>query len=187
MLAHSESVQSDAEVITAARDDPDAFRVVYDRYAARMHRFFWRRTCDRDAALDLTAETFAQAWLGKDRFRDVAGGSAGPWLFAIARRVLIASVRRRRLETTALARLRVEREPVRTRPDPSWIDGLDRDLEDALNDLPTEQRHALELRVLGGLPYDAIGGRLGCSSTAARIRVSRGLKRLRARMEADGA
>jgi DNA-directed RNA polymerase specialized sigma24 family protein len=83
-------MRSDAELIFAAGKDPDQFRLLYDRYAERMHGFFWRRTGDREAALDLTAETFAQAWISKRRFRDLAGGSAGPWLFTIAKRLLIA-------------------------------------------------------------------------------------------------
>jgi DNA-directed RNA polymerase specialized sigma24 family protein len=78
-------LKSDAELVVAARDDPDCFRLLYDRYAERIHRFFFGRTADRETALDLTAETFAQAWMSRDGFRDLAGGSAGPWLFTIAR------------------------------------------------------------------------------------------------------
>jgi DNA-directed RNA polymerase specialized sigma24 family protein len=50
----------------------------YDRYAERIHRLHLARSHDRDAALDLTAETFAEAWLALDRFRDLADGSPGP-------------------------------------------------------------------------------------------------------------
>jgi RNA polymerase sigma factor (sigma-70 family) len=176
-------MRSDAELISAASKDPDQFRLLYDRYAERMHGFFWRRTGDREAALDLTAETFAQAWISKRRFRDLAGGSAGPWLFTIAKRLLIASVQTRRLETQALDQLRVQPSESAPQPDQSWLEGLDDALERALEDLPRQQRQAVELRVLGGLPYAFIANRLGCSSTAARIRVSRGLKALRARLE----
>ena len=109
-------VRSDADLILAARADPDCFRVVYDRYAERVHGFFWRRTGDRELALDLAAETFAQAWLGKERFRDLAGGSAGPWLFTIARRLLVKTVEQRRLETKALERLRITELPHSRQP-----------------------------------------------------------------------
>jgi RNA polymerase sigma factor (sigma-70 family) len=175
--------------MVAAAEDPDLFRFVYDRYAERMHRFFCRRTGDRDAALDLTAETFAQAWMSKERFRDLAGGSAGPWLFTIARRLLVASVEQRRLELKAIDQLQVEGRPHATPmpvPAQEWLDGLEADLAEALADLPAAQRQAVGLRVVGGLTYKAIGSRAGCTSTAARIRVSRGLQRLRARLEANG-
>ena len=178
-------MRSDAELILGARKDPDLFRVLYDRYSGRLHGFFWRRTGEREVALDLTAETFAQAWLARDRFEDLAAGSAGPWLFTIARRLLVASVEKRALETRALADLRVELQPRsnEVRPHQGWLDGLDDDLGLALDELPSQQRRAVELRIVHELPYAAIARCLGCSSTAARIRVSRGLQRLRARME----
>jgi RNA polymerase sigma factor (sigma-70 family) len=176
-------VRSDAQLVAAAREDPEAFRSLYDRYAERLHAFFARRTGSREAALDLTAETFAQAWISRRRFRDLAGGSAGPWLFTIARRVLIASVKRRHLERSALERLHVEHRGTEVVPDERWLNGLDEDLAAALETLPREQRRALELRVVGGLSYAGVAERLGCTPTAARIRVSRGLARLRARLE----
>src|SRR4051794_36482279 len=96
---------TDAELLSAAANDAHAFRELYDRYAERVVGYHLRRAGDREAALDLAAETFAQAWLSRLRFRDEAGGSAGPWLFAIARHVVLASVERGRLERVATTRL----------------------------------------------------------------------------------
>ena len=53
---------SDASLLAAARHDPDAFRELYERYAETVHQYFVRRTGSSATALDLTAETFAQAW-----------------------------------------------------------------------------------------------------------------------------
>ena len=100
-------MRSDAELLVAARSDASAFRELYERYADRVYGYHLRRSQDPHAAHDLTAETFAQAWLSRARFRDEARGSAGPWLFGIARHVLLVSVRRRRLERSACERLGV--------------------------------------------------------------------------------
>jgi RNA polymerase sigma factor (sigma-70 family) len=179
-----QDARTDATLILAAGGDPDAFRILYQRYADRLHRFFVRRGANQSAAVDLTAETFAQAWASKHRFRDLADGSGGPWLFIIARRVLVASVSRQRLERTMLERLQVEwSETADVVPDASWLEGLDADMTTALDGLPRKQRHALELRVLAGMTYAAIGRELGCTSTAARIRVSRSLAWLRTQLE----
>jgi DNA-directed RNA polymerase specialized sigma24 family protein len=78
---------SDASLLAAARHDPDAFRELYERYAEAVHEYFLRRTGSRATALDLAAETFAQAWLVRARFRDEANGSAAPWIYGIARNV----------------------------------------------------------------------------------------------------
>src|SRR3954447_18447066 len=139
------AMRSDAELLRTARRDPGAFRDLYERYAERVHGYLLRRTRDLDAAHDLTAETFAQAWLVRSRFRDEAGGSGGPWLFAIARHVLSTSVRRGRLERSACQRLglleRLDRPAATTEPGESWLDGID----EALSDLPEGQRRAIQL------------------------------------------
>lgn len=176
---------TDAALIAASLRDPDAFRTLYDRYALRLHRYFARRTASADVAVDLTAETFAQAWISRRRFRDLAGGSAAPWLFTIGRRVLVASVERGRLEASALERLRVDLPVVAAdvRPEGAWLDGLDAELESALAALPLHHRQAVELRVVGDLPYATVARQLGCTPAAARIRVSRSLAWLRTRLE----
>src|SRR3954449_10524251 len=94
---------SDAALLAAA--DPDAFRELYARYAERVYGYFVRRSGDH-ARFDLTAETFAQAWIMRRRFRDEAAGSAAPWLFGIARNVLLMSVRRRRVERRGMGGVR---------------------------------------------------------------------------------
>jgi RNA polymerase sigma factor (sigma-70 family) len=169
---------TDAELLAAARTDASAFRALYDRYAARILRYHERRTSDADAAHDLTAETFAQAWLSRTRFRDRAAGSAGPWLFAIARHVLIASVRRSALEQSACRRLGLELSGAAAEPEEGWLDGLD----EALAELPDGQREAIRLRVEDDLAYDRVAESLGTTPQAARVRVHRGLAALRNRL-----
>ena len=178
-------MKSDADIIRAARTDAGAFRELYERYAEQVHGYHLRRTRDSHAAHDLTAETFAQAWLARRRFRDRAGGSAGPWLFGIARNLLSQSVRRRRIELKACARIglleRLDEPRATTEPDDVWLEGLD----EAMAELPSGERDAVELRVIDGLPYDAVAAGLATSEGAARVRVARGLGRLRQRLIGD--
>jgi len=174
-------MRSDAALIAAARTDARAFRELYDRYADRVLGYHQRRTRDDDAAHELTAETFAQAWLVRARFRDECDGSAGPWLFGIARNVLLMSVRRRRLEAEARERLGL---PAVSAPaEEGWLDGLD----EALDALPEAQREAIRLRVVDDLPYSDVAAALGTTPAAARVRVHRGLSALRARLSKEAA
>ena len=140
-----------------------------------------RRTGSRATALDLTAETFAQAWFVRARFRDETNGSAAPWVYGIARNVLLMSVRRGALERRATDRLglqeRIDRpqgveDPV---PESSWADGAD----ELLDSLPEHEREAVRLRVLEDLEYSDIARELGTTPAAARVRVHRGLKALK--------
>jgi RNA polymerase sigma factor (sigma-70 family) len=175
--------RSDAELLIAARGDPLAFRAFYDRYAVWMRSWFQRQTGSESAALDLTAETFAQAWRSLRRFRDQAGGSGAPWLFGIARNLLRQYHKHNRIETAARDRLGL---PV------GFAECEDYDRVDeriaaaamapalalAVRALPAQQRRALELRVVHQLEYEDVAGRLGCSQNAARLRVSRALRAL---------
>jgi RNA polymerase sigma factor (sigma-70 family) len=184
--------RTDAELLEAARNDPEAFRELYERYAAWMRAWFLRHTSSDNAALDLTAETFAQAWNASRRFRDEAGGSAAPWLFGIARNLLRQYHKHNRIETAARQRLGIpiafaECEDYERVDERDEATVLGPRLRSGVRSLPSEQRRALQLRVVHGLPYEEVAGRLGCSQNAARLRVSRALRALTAHMGAAEA
>jgi RNA polymerase sigma factor (sigma-70 family) len=184
--------RTDAQLLKAASQDPEAFREFYDRYAIWIRSWFIRHTGSETASLDLTAETFAQAWHASRRFRDEADGSGAPWLFGIARNLLRQYHKHNRIESAARARMGLpvpfadceDYERVDERSEAGALAPL---LRHALRALPPEQRRALELRIVHGLPYDAVAGRLGCSQNAARLRVSRALRALTTQMTGASA
>lgn len=176
--------RSDAELLRLARRDPAAFRVVYDRHAVRLHGFLLRRTGDAAAAFELTAETFARAWLSRDRFTD-RGEGAAPWLFGIARNVLAGSVRERAIQRGARRSVGLDAAEDVPAPRDAWLVGLDDDLAAALDELPEAQRRAVEMRVLDGSHYTDLARELDISPGAARVRVHRGLAALRRALRPD--
>ena len=99
---------SDAELLVASAGDPEAFGRFYDRYAVALLGWFVRRTADPQTAADLTAETFAQAFASRRRYRDT-GAPAFTWLLGIARHQLSGALRRRRVDDRARRRLGLER------------------------------------------------------------------------------
>lgn len=176
---------SDAQLIQASGSDAAAFGALYERHALRVYVWCHRRL--GWAASDVTAETFAQAWLSRDRFRDEHGGSALPWLLGIARNVLRETIRRDRVETGARERLGL---PLDLSPDDYGAveDRLSprASLAAALEQLPAHERDALELRVVDELAYDQVADRLAIRPAAARLRVSRALRRLALVTTKDG-
>jgi RNA polymerase sigma factor (sigma-70 family) len=175
--------RTDADLLEAAPGDPQAFREFYDRYAVWVRSWFLRHTGSEPASLDLTAETFAQAWHAARRFRDMAGGSGAPWLFGIARNLLRQYHKHNRIESAARERMGLpvafaeseDYERVHERHEAKSLAPL---LRRAMRALPSEQRLAVELRIVEQLPYEEVAGRLGCSQNAARLRVSRALRAL---------
>jgi RNA polymerase sigma-70 factor (ECF subfamily) len=170
--------RSDAELIRAAAVDATAFGELYERHAEAVFGWFERRLTW--AAADLTSETFARAWLSRARFRDERAGSALPWLLGIGANVLRESARRDRLETRARERLGLPLDlaseegfaGVEARLSPRHA------LARELARLPREQRRAVQLRVLDELSYGEVARRLSIRPEAARLRVSRALRRL---------
>lgn len=90
----------------------EEFVGLYEREAESVLVFFARRTLDAELALDLTAETFAQAWRGWAGVRTESREEVRAWVFTIARRQLGRYWRRGRVEHSALRRLGVELSPV---------------------------------------------------------------------------
>ncbi|HEV2812390.1 MAG TPA: RNA polymerase sigma factor [Solirubrobacteraceae bacterium] len=169
--------------------DPSAFGDFYRAESEALLVFFARRTLDTQIALDLTAETFAQAFAGRARFRGRTDEEARGYLYAIAHRMLARYWRRGRVERRAVERLGL-RVPHVTEDDHAAIDeraGLDRlrpAIREQLRRLSHEQQEAVVLRVVEELPYEEIALRLRIPEDAVRARVSRGLRALGPRLRA---
>jgi RNA polymerase sigma-70 factor (ECF subfamily) len=164
------------------------FDSLYDACSERLLVYFTRRTLDPETALDLWAETLAQAYAGWPRFRGSTTEEATAWLYAIAMRQWAGYLRRGYAERRALKRLGVQR-PVLAPDDVERLDELAglaelrTQIGDALAGLPREQQEALRLRVVEELPYAEVAERLNVTEPTARARVSRGLRRLSLTLE----
>jgi RNA polymerase sigma factor (sigma-70 family) len=175
-----QDTQSD---LARARTDPQAFVAFYDLYARRLLVFFAKRVFDAEAAMDLTSETLAKAYEGRQQFRGSTRAEEQGWLFAIARTTLADFFRDGQAERAAVNRLGVE-VPSLTDAEIERIEDLaelqqiaDR-LRAVMRTLPAEQAEAVELRIIQELDYQSLATKLGVSQPTARARVSRGLRSL---------
>jgi len=134
------------------------------------------RRVPRDDAADVVAETFLIAWR---RLDDVAEGSALPWLYAVARRVLLSQQRSARRQRAIAERVAAVEPPVVA--DAPATPGSQRLLA-ALTGLSEQEREVLMLTAWEELSSSEAACVLGCSATAYRIRLHRARGRLRARL-----
>ena len=175
--------RTDSELIVTSRHDPGAFVELYRRHAEDLLRFFARRTLDPEAAAELTAETFAEAFSSRARYRQMEGVDGVAWLYGIAKHQLGRFFRAGKVDALARRRLGM---PERALPPEDYerIEDLvdfapiRKALVEAFDALADDQRRALQLRVVEGLSYPEVASRLSCAEAAARQRVSRGLRRL---------
>lgn len=180
---NSDEHDEDSLLIVQSLHDPAAFGHFYRRNLESLLAWMYRRTLDAEVAADLTAETFATVISKRDQF-DPQRGPARAWLWGIAKHEVQHWYRDG--VTADRARRRVGIPTVQADDDAiAYVESLV-DLGPVADQirvhmaaLPPSERAAVELRILRELSYDEVSRYLGCASGAARVRVSRGLSRLR--------
>jgi RNA polymerase sigma factor (sigma-70 family) len=175
--------RTDGQLLVATASDPEAFAVFYRRHVRGVLAFFRRRVGSAEVALDLTAETFAAALEASARYVPRPEPARG-WLYGIAWSKLHEAQRRGQAEETARRALGMG--PIVLSDEAverlEAIAGAGAMLEA----LPAEQRQAVRARVVDDRSYEEIAAELRCSPGVVRQRVSRGVRALRARLEATG-
>jgi RNA polymerase sigma-70 factor (ECF subfamily) len=174
-----ETSASDAAMARYAAGDEAAFAEVYDALAPRLYAFLTRQTRDRARAEDLVQQTFLQMHRARGRF--IEGAEVTPWAFAIARRLFIDGLRRRKYEKVG-----DEAEGMELASDGPTADELVEAQELAtkmraeIARLPETQRVAFELVKQEGLSLAEAAQVLGTTVAAVKLRAHRAYEALRA-------
>jgi RNA polymerase sigma-70 factor, ECF subfamily len=178
----------DAELIRRSLTEPDTFAELYDRHAARLHRFVARRL-DAHAAEDVVAEVFMAAFRRRGSY-DQRYADAGPWLFGIAVKLI---GRHRRSEVRMLRALARAPQAGFASADADAIDArltaasAGRSLAAAIAEVPAGQRDVLLLAAWAEFSYEEIALALGLPLGTVRSRLSRARRRLRGALAAPPA
>lgn len=157
------------------------FSRLYREQGRAILAYALRRVEDREDAADVLAETFLIAWR---RLAEVpAGAEARLWLYAVARRTIANLHRSERRRTRLGGRLAESlRTELATQPAPT---GEAAEALRAMAGLGEEDRELLLLVAWEGLSPGEAAKVLGVSSLAARSRLLRARRRLRALIEDD--
>jgi len=142
--------------------------------------FFARRVSPVEDAADLLSETFLAAWRRVNSIPD-DDEAVRPWLFGIARNVLLHH-RRSHVRRTALAdRLR---DDLKTEPSPGFAASTSAtEVREALTHLAEKDRELITLIHWDGLSVAEAAGVLRLNESTARSRYRRAKARLREELE----
>lgn len=169
-----------AEMVAYQAGDLEAFQRLFRALAAELGRFFAASVRDGAQRDDLVQETFLA--LHRVRQTYLPPLPVRPWVFGIARNVERRhrrTLRRRGAHETAL--LDVEPPPRGARSaEDAAVER--RDLASALRGLPASRREAWVLHHVHGLSFAEIAARLRIGLDAAKLRSSRAMTALRARL-----
>jgi len=156
------------------------FESLYAQYGQDVFRFALYLCGNRAEAEDIAAETFARAWMSRDRLRlpTVKG-----YLFAIARNLNRMGWRSQKRRTELDASL------PDGRPGPELEaegrDQLARVLA-ALQEMPETDRAAVLMRAQDGMSHAEIARALGLTEVAVKVKVHRARLRLAALRTGEG-
>ena len=178
-------MNSSADLIArACQDDPEAFRLIFERYSRPVISFIYDMVSNRELAEELTQETFVRAYRNLPTMREETKLST--WLFGIARNVALEALRARARDNT---RVDLEDRLVRglrgTEPEP-----VDRLLGKELNEviqrslaaLDEDKRLVFTLKVFQQCSYEEIAKITGFSISKLKTDLHRARSEMRRRI-----
>nr|BFE82089.1 RNA polymerase sigma factor [Planobispora longispora] len=175
--------RDDASLVAASLNDPRCFGELFRRHAPPLHRYAARRL-GGDLADDIVAETFHQAFRGREGY-DSTRGDVRAWLWRITTNLIRRHHRSETRFYRALARTGVD--PVLEGHADVVADRVTAAAETvrlsaALAGLRKEDRDVLLLTAWGELTYQQVADVLGLPVGTVRSRVNRARTKIRRSM-----
>ena len=189
----SAELDPDAALMLRVKEgDSAAFTKLVDKYKQPVLNLVYRMLRDATEAEDLAQNVFVQVYRSAPRYR--VSSKFSTWLFTIARNLCLNEIRRRGrhpADSIHAAHPDQEDQPWQqfedkatfTAPESLLQDELAEKIEQALAQLPENQRTAILLCRRDELSYEDIAEVLGCSLSATKSLIHRGRETLKQRLK----
>jgi len=181
-----------ALMLRVKQGDTAAFAELVDKYKQPVMNVAYRMLRDTTEAEDLAQAVFVQVFKAADRYR--VSSKFSTWLFTIVRNLCLNEIRRRSrhaADSMDAPHPEQEDQPLhqyedkRTASPPERLlhGELKDKIEEALAELPENQRLAIVLCRQEELSYEEIAGVLGCSVSATKSLIHRGRETLKQKLK----
>ncbi len=165
-----------------AERDRDAFEVLHRRYVRSIFGLALRRLHDRGHAEDAVQEAFTAIWRSASSYRPERG-SAGGWIYTVARNAIVDRLRRSGPTTDSEL-------PELASSDPGPPDRAEEAFTSwrvhlALEELQPREREVIELAYWSGMSQSEVAEYLGLPLGTVKTRTRSGLARLAAVLEGE--
>ena len=178
----------DQEMIARiGRGDQNAFSALYDRLSGPLYSLALRMLGDASDAQDALQEVFVQIW-SRSATYDPEKSSVFSWAVLLTRSRAIDRLRARDRRLRVVVASGADESKVAEATDASMVESAADTAEKSddaarvryvLNNLPSEQRQAIDLAFFGHLTHHEIAARLGQPLGTVKARIRRGLLKLR--------
>lgn len=150
------------------------FHEIYDRHSKDVYRYAFWLSGSADDADDITSETFARAWVGREEIRTE---TVKAYLFTVARNIYLKGLR----HTKRQAELTPHQPDPKPAPDQLVESRLElKSAMEVIQLLPEVDRAAFLLRVQHELSYEEIARTLQISLTSVKVKIHRARLKLAA-------
>ena len=173
---------ADEDLMPLIQDgDPRAFQLVFDRHATAAFSLAYRMCGRRAMAEDIVQEAFLSLWRSGGRY-DRSRGSVRSWVLSVVRNRTIDQFRRETVRTGKDVNADGVVEQMQALDDtPAEAErrGEAAEVRSALDELPPDQRHVIELAYFGGFTHSQIADMLELPAGTVKGRMRLGLTKLR--------
>lgn len=164
----AETAANESHWVKLAQEaDSRAFEQLYRLHVDKVYGLCLRMTGSPAEAEDCVQEAFIQAWNKLDRFR--GDSSFGTWMHRVAVNTVLGRMRKSRREQDRIRAVAEVAPVTETMAD----DGELRDLEAAINELPSGARHVFVLHAVYGYSHGETGDMLGIAEGTSKAQLSR--------------
>jgi RNA polymerase sigma-70 factor (ECF subfamily) len=170
-------LSDEAVVALVARSDDLALAELYDRFGNLAYATALRTLRDPALAQDAVQDAFLQAWRSAPRFHSERG-SARVWLLTLVHRRAVDLVRREQRRRT-LPEADAPEARTAGADEAVWLQLERARVQQALAQLPDQQREVIELAYWGGFTQSELAERLAQPLGTIKSRMFAGLARLR--------
>jgi len=168
-----------------------ALEVVFGRYKNAIFNFSLRILRNRSDAEDITSEVFMTLCTAK--YIEKENVKFSTWLFTIARHKCISKIRTQRKFFSMWVKNRETGEEEHLEiPDSDHLANVKiqqketmAQIQQAINELPLEQKEAIILREFDEMNYEEIAHVLNCTVAKVKILIFRGREALRAKLPSE--
>ncbi len=173
-----------------AQRDPDALSALYDRHARTVYNLSLRIVRDTATADEVLQDTFWQVWQSAEQYQHE--GAVTAWLFRIARNKGLDQLRRQKTRPQPISDDGAFLEKAEPYIEPRRVEQITahtlmrQHVQQALADLPNEQRVCLELAYFEGLSQNQIAELTRTPVGTVKTRVRMALEKMERMLRAVG-
>ena len=170
-------LQDEQLIIEAAKQNPERFGPLYDKYYKQIFGYVYQRMEDKDSAFDITSQVFLKALTNINRY-EYKGVPFASWLFRIAHSEVMQLFRDQKNKRAINADVGDLKNIYEEVQEPFFEEYLPA-LQQMIKQLQEDDLQMIELRFFEHRPFKEIAEILNITENNAKVRMYRILERLK--------